>query len=134
MAKYMTKQRRMLLDFLEKHTDQTLSAHEIAAALSESGISVSGISVSAVYRNLAALEADGLVAKEASRDGNEALYRYIHPEHCRDELHLSCKKCGRTFHMEHEAAKAIEALLGKTGAFTLDKSETVLYGVCKNCR
>ena len=129
MAKYMTKQRRMLLDFLEKHTDEMLSAHEIAAALSESGISVS-----AVYRNLAALEADGLVAKEASRDGKEALYRYIDPEHCRDELHLSCKKCGRTFHMEHEAAKALEAVVRKTGAFTLDKSETVLYGVCKNCR
>ena len=129
MSGYMTKQRLCLLDFLKNHADEMLSAHTISEALREKKISVS-----AVYRNLALFEADGIVVKETSRDGNESLYRYIDPEHCKDALHLSCKKCGRTFHMEDDAARALEAVVAKVQSFALDKNGTVIYGVCNDCQ
>ena len=58
MPKYQTKQRTLLLDFLNQHPDELLSAKEIAENLK-----ADNISVSSVYRNLADLEEDGMVVK-----------------------------------------------------------------------
>ena len=58
MAAYITKQRRILLTFLEDHPDESLSAADIAKALADRSISVS-----AVYRNLAALEEEGRIRR-----------------------------------------------------------------------
>ena len=51
MPKYMTKQRKNLLAFLEQHADEELSAKII-----ESELGGMGVSISAVYRNLSDLE------------------------------------------------------------------------------
>lgn len=85
LAKYMTRQRKLLLDFLSAHTDETLSAGQIAAALLDQGISTSSI-----YRNLAALEQNGCLKRAAKPGSQEAYYRYADEEHCQRHLHLSC--------------------------------------------
>ena len=51
MAKYMTKQRKLLLAFLSAHADETLPTSRIVEALADEKISAS-----AIYRNLSALE------------------------------------------------------------------------------
>ncbi len=56
MAKYLTRQRKRLLEYLSEHTDEQMSARQIADALA-----TDEISVSAVYRNLSALEEEGLL-------------------------------------------------------------------------
>ena len=53
MSGYNTKQRRALLTFLGEHPDELLTARQMADALAEKQISLS-----AVYRNLAQLEAE----------------------------------------------------------------------------
>ena len=35
MAKYVTKQRRQLLDYLSRHTDEQMTARQIADALTQ---------------------------------------------------------------------------------------------------
>ncbi len=124
----MTKQRRTLLSYLRGHADEQLSAQEIAAALRDERISLS-----AVYRNLAELEAEGLVRRSAS-NGREASYRFVGAEACRGCLHLSCKRCGRTFHMDAGSAEQLTQVVAKTEGFALDKSDTVLYGLCEFCQ
>ena len=64
MSGYNTKQRRALLAFLEEHPDELLTARQMADALAEKQISLS-----AVYRNLAQLEAEEKVrpAQKAGR-------------------------------------------------------------------
>ena len=106
MSKYMTRQRKILLDFLSKHTDETLSARQIADALSKDDISTS-----AVYRNL----------------------RYVGAEECKNSLHLSCKICGRSIHMDDADAEQLIKNVSKHKGFTIEKSETVLYGICEDC-
>ena len=54
MSKYMTKQRKALLNYLSAHADEKLSAKQI-----EENLSGEGISISAVYRNLSDLEKEG---------------------------------------------------------------------------
>lgn len=56
MPRYTTRQREALLDYLSRHPDQPLTVREIAA-----GVEPDGVSLSAVYRNLAELEAAGLI-------------------------------------------------------------------------
>ena len=129
MAKYMTKQRKLLLDFLSEHTDETLSAGQIAEALSDKGISAS-----AIYRNLAVLEQEGKVKRSVKPGSQEAYYRYADDEHCRGHLHLNCLHCGKTVHLEETETDALAHRLAKNEGFALDRTDTVLYGICADCQ
>lgn len=125
----MTKQRKVLLDYLEKHTDEPLPVQEIAEALEQESISKSS-----VYRNLAELENEGAVRRKYRGAGRELLYQYVGAEACKGSIHLSCKQCGRTFHMTADGAAQLLQDVAKTESFAVDKGDTVLFGVCENCR
>ena len=129
MSKYMTRQRRALLSYLSGHADELLSVQEIADALE-----AEDVSRSAVYRNVTELEAEGKLRRDRGGDAREVFYRYIDAAPCRGSLHLSCKKCGRTFHMDSGGADALTRAVEKTEGFAVDRSDTVLYGMCADCR
>lgn len=129
LAKYMTKQRKLLLDFLSEHTDEALSAGQVAKALSGKGISAS-----AIYRNLAALEQEGKLKRSIKPGSQETYYRYADDEHCRGHLHLSCLRCGKTVHVEETETDALAYQLAKNEGFALDRTDTVLYGICAECQ
>ncbi len=128
MPKYMTKQRKLLTEYLSKRTDESISANQIAEALADK------ISKSAVYRNLADMEAEGKLRRVASKGSREIIYQYVDEEKCHDCLHLSCKNCGKTYHMENAAAEKIINSVMKNEDFDIDKERTVLYGICKDCK
>lgn len=128
MAEYMTDQRRRLLDFLRSNPDKLFSAKEIAGALAESDISVS-----AVYRNLIWLEKAGVISRTAKEGRREIYYSCVDSDECREKIHLTCMKCGDTFHMDQGISERILKAVSKSDGFRIDKSKTVLYGVCKNC-
>ena len=129
MAKYLTRQRRQLLDYLSWHTDEQMTARQIADALTQENISLS-----AVYRNLSDLEADGLLKRSVREGTRDVFYQYIAAEECKDSLHLSCRVCGKSIHLDDaEAERLLDSTLKSTG-FQIDKTETILYGVCADCR
>lgn len=128
MPKYVTKQRKLLTDYLAQHTDESLSAGQIAEALAEE------ISKSAVYRNLAEIEAEGKLRRVAGGGSREVVYQYSDGSGCKGCLHLSCKKCGKTVHMEKQLADALVSRVAESDDFAIDKGETVIYGVCAACR
>ncbi|MBO4870013.1 MAG: transcriptional repressor [Clostridia bacterium] len=125
---YMTSQRKALFEALESHRDEALSADQITALLGERA------SRSAVYRNLSALEAQGLLKKTTASGSSKALYRYTGSEQCRDHLHLECSKCGRTFHLMAPTTDAVIDNVLRDANFSIDRTSTVLYGVCEKCR
>ena len=129
MQKYMTRQRRGLLEYLQSHPDMALSAGQIAAA-----VQGGEISVSAVYRNLAALEEEGKVRRLSRSGSREVFFQYMDAGECRNCLHLSCTKCGRTFHMHALGAAQLVRDVAQNDQFQIDRSETVLYGVCRACQ
>ena len=129
MGKYRTKQRRILLSYLSSHPDQALTARQIAEELAGEGISLS-----AVYRNLAEMEAAEEIKRLSQCGVREALYQYVATPDCRGSLHLSCKKCGKTLHMDPGEAVEILRRVAQTDQFSIDVGETVLYGVCGSCK
>lgn len=46
-----------------------------------------------------ALEAQGKVQRLTKGGSRRAYYRYKAASECTDHLHLSCEKCGKTYHM-----------------------------------
>ena len=90
--------------------------------------------LSAVYRNLSDLEADGLLKRSVREGTRDVFYQYIAAEECKDSLHLSCRVCGKSIHLgDAEAERLLDSTLKSTG-FQIDKTETILYGVCADCR
>ena len=129
MKRYDTRQRDSLLDFLNQHPDQSLSVRQIAQALC-----ARQISLSAVYRNLSQLEAEGLIRKSVKPGSRESYYQFVGAEGCRSHLHLSCTRCGKTFHMDGEHTAQLTRAMCELDGFDLDILKTVLYGVCQDCR
>lgn len=129
MSKYMTKQREVLLGFLAEHPDESFSARQIAKELKDDKISVS-----AVYRNLSALEEDGKLRRVMQGTGREVFYQYADCDVCKECLHLSCKMCGKTYHMSTKGADMLMNNVAAQEKFFIDKVETVLYGVCEKCK
>lgn len=125
---YKTGKRQALFAFLEENAHRSLSAAEIAR-----GVADRGVSQSAVYRNLAALEAEGVVTRTVREGSREAYFRYAGATPCRDRVHLSCTRCGNTFHIEDKKTEQTLSLALRTEGFSLDTHRTVLYGVCKTC-
>ena len=128
MKKYDTRQRDYLISFLNQHPDQLLSVRQIAQELC-----AQQISLSAVYRNLSQLEAEGLIRKSVKPGSREAYYQYVGAEDCHSHLHLSCTRCGKTFHMDAEQTAQLTRAMSELDGFDLDILKTVLYGICQNC-
>lgn len=129
MPRYNTRQRDLLLQYLNDHAHEALTAHEIALALENQSISRS-----AVYRNLSSLVKDGGLRKGAKEDSRDAVYQYIDTDHCHGKLHLTCKTCGMTIHLPEPETEQLMSFLLKEESFSLAPSDTVLYGECKNCQ
>lgn len=129
MAQYNTKQRKLLLEHLSEHPDELLSAHQIAEALQDKKISLG-----TVYRALSQLEIEKKVRRSVKTGTRDTFYQYIAAETCKHALHMSCTKCGKTFHMAAENAASLTKSLEKNEKFTLDTNVTVLYGICAACR
>ncbi len=128
MPQYATRQRKALLQFLQAHPDERFSARQIADALEPEGVSLS-----AVYRNLAALETQGMIRRAPKGGSNEVFYRFTQADACKQHLHLSCSQCGKTFHMDVPATNSLAEQVAMSADFQLDRESTVLYGVCGAC-
>ena len=129
MPKYITRQRRLITEYLSRHADELISAQSVADALKDESVSQSS-----VYRNLSELEEEGKLRRGSKGGAREVYYQYTAAESCRGCVHLSCTSCGRTFHMEADGAEKLASYLMDTQGFRVDRAETVLYGVCRECR
>ena len=125
---YKTKQRELILSFFEANPDQSFSVMEIAEKIKEEGVSVS-----AIYRNLALLEKEGRVRKSVKQGTHEAYYRFLDCHECREHIHMQCVECGKTTHLDDQATSALLNGVMANSDFSVDRSTTVLYGVCHDC-
>lgn len=128
MSEYMTEQRRKLLDFFKNHPDKRFTAKQVAESLKKSDISIS-----AIYRNLSKLEQDGYLSRTVRQGSSESCYQSLFSECCRECIHLSCIKCGNTFHMDHDVSAALMEGVSRQDGFKISRAKTVLYGICSRC-
>lgn len=125
---YKTDQRNILLEFLQENPDKMFSEKQIEEILSSKGISRS-----ALYRNLQALELNGKIKRCTKTGSREIYFQYVGLQDCKSHIHLSCKKCGKIFHMESKVADSIINNVESSQGFAIDLGETTIYGTCRTC-
>lgn len=134
MAEYETKQRRILLDYLNAHPDRGFSVEELYdGLLSEQALeAIPGKST--IYRLIARLVQENLVKRFAVGNGRTFAYQIVACEACDSHLHLKCTECGYLYHMDHAISEQIMREVLSRSDFSLDEKETVLFGICKDCK
>ena len=122
---YQTRQGQQVLEFLQAHPAQQLTAEEIAAALAESGVARA-----TVYRHLDKLAEAGLICRHQAE--GKACYRYV-GEACGEHYHLICSCCGKVVHLDCDHLSHLAQHIAADHGFCLDAAQTVLYGRCSAC-
>lgn len=124
---YRTEQREKLYRLFEENPHESFTARELADRIGDS------ISLSAVYRNLADLEAAGRVSVSVLPGDITRRYRIAGHGSCSRHLHFSCLKCGSVIHLSESGTKRLGRMLAANG-LKLDLAKTVINGLCKTCR
>jgi len=127
---YRTKQRQAILDYMIAHAAEHVTVEEVFDALKASGESVGKTTV---YRHIEKLVAAGSVRKYHIEGGTSACYQYHNSEACGEHFHLKCISCGKLVHLDCEFMHGIDAHIFEHHGFRIDNTQTVLYGVCKQC-
>ena len=130
MAHYQTAQKKLLLDFLREHSRQAFTLEELAAAL-EGREHAPGKST--LYRLMPLLVQEGRVKRFVRGTSRQFLYQMM-GESCRTHLHLKCSICGQMVHMGHEESLELVRMIDKKYHFSVSEGDTVLFGLCENCR
>ncbi len=128
---YNTRQKRELLSFLKERSMRHFSVDEVVFELRDRG---EKIGRSTVYRYLELLADQGSVRKYQSVQG---ITQYQHVEdasRCDDHFHMMCSRCGNLLHVDCGQMRAMSEHLMKDHGFLLDPRETILVGLCRECR
>lgn len=128
---YKTAGRQSLLLFFEQHPDRQFTAEELYLAVSET----TNVGKSSVYRHLSLLCESDTVKRFYSDERGKNVYQYVGEScDCREHFHEKCIRCGCVVHLDcHAMHEIAEHLLGEHG-FLVDPGQTILYGVCADCR
>ena len=134
MAEYETRQRRMLLGFLQSHPDRGFSVEELHDGLRETCPDDLIPGKSTLYRLIGRLVSEGAVKRFSVGHGRQFAYQIVDCAECDAHLHLKCTACGCLYHMDHAVSEQIMREVFSRSEFSLDEKETVLFGVCKDCK
>jgi len=127
---YRTKQREIILRFLQNNSGRHLTADDVCDHLRAGGTAVGRATV---YRHLERMVESGEVRRYKMDDAG-ACYQYSGGEEdCGTHHHLKCTECGRLFHMECDVLNTIAGHVREHHGFVLDSERTVLYGRCADC-
>ena len=126
-----TAQKLEFRRFLEANRDREMTVAEMAEALKEAG---SGIGIATVYRGVKRLEAEGVLARRVTGNGNSTVYRYCGDESVRSMHILFCQVCGKTVPISYELANRFEQSVSDKTGFAVNDHQLLLYGHCPECR
>ena len=128
MKTYQTQQKKLLIEFLKKNSNNPLSIEQIVMGLQ--GQSSPGKST--VYRLVNRLVEEGYVRRFSQGNNRHFVYQLLDDKGCADHMHCRCVSCCKLFHMDHKLSKTMEQMLAGSG-FALDPQKTTLMGTCKGC-
>ena len=134
MSHYQTRQKRMLLQYLESNCEHAFTVDELSVCMQNDLLTKSVPGKSTIYRMMPMLVNEGLVKRFVKGNSRQFLYQMVCGENCNCHLHLKCSACGKLFHMEDQESKDILQRVLKKHRFAVDKESTVLFGFCENCK
>lgn len=120
-----TRQKDVIRESLA-HTDGFVSAQRLHERLEDDG---EHISLATVYRQLNAMEEQGLV--DTVRMNGQQLFRLCSDD--RHHHHLVCVSCGKTVEID-PPSEAWLRNVADTYGFTIESHTLEVFGLCADCR
>jgi len=121
----LTPQRRAILDLINQ-SNRHWDAEEVARALADAGCSMG---IATVYRGLAALEAQGLIAS-VQLAGKRRYERADKAHHD----HLFCTECGGLEEFVHDKIEALQREVAAANGFRMRGHQLLIFGICRRCQ
>ena len=121
----VTTRQKLILEELENCLEEK-SGQQLHRTLTEANFN---IGLTTVYRHLRALQQKGLVRCRNLPTG-EALYSLVN----RDQHHLTCVDCGKTFVLNTCPIKNIDLSNAQKRNFQLLFHTLEFFGFCENCQ
>ena len=115
---YHTRQKKLIIDYLEKNKNKFVSIAEIYDAIKEKCDKIGQVTV---YRFINKLEKNGELRIETK---NNTKYVQLITDECSDHYHLN--------HLECDDFDEINKHIFKDHDFIIDNN-TMIYGRCKKC-
>ena len=129
---YRTKNRDALVSYLQTREGEHVTVNEIHDHFRSTG---STMGVATIYRQLEQLVADGQMRKYTVDSSSAACFEYIGAAHGHARfIHCKCEKCGKLLHIDRREIEEMARLLEERSGFRMDNVQTVLYGVCGDCK
>ena len=128
MANYNTKQREVILEFLNKNKSECLTVSDILTKLKKEGIGQTTI-----YRFLNQLEKEKLIRKYQIENGLGCTYQLVDNECLDNHIHLKCMDCGKLIHLDCKEMNYLIGHVNDNHKFNMDISKTIIYGKCTKC-
>ncbi len=132
-AQYQTKQRDILLAYLESMSGQHITVNDVCEYFKAEGKS---IGTTTVYRHLEKMVDQGVVTKYVIDAGSPACFEFIGTDsHYEDGIcyHCKCEVCGKLEHMHCEELPQVQMHIKEHHGFTINPKRTVFYGICDSC-
>lgn len=127
---YQTKQQEAIEKLFSTLGQACFTADEAHRMLAEKGLE---IGKTTVYRAITRLCQSGRLRRYAPHERGEAAHYQYNP--CTEcHLHIRCTFCGALAHLHCEEVESFASHLTQHHGFMLDESQTILYGICENCR
>ncbi len=117
----LTSQRKYIVEAIKNLGHSTIN--EIADELDENGVSMA---LSTVYRSLESLEKQSVVRKIATKCGQDFYEMFDQPRHD----HFICSRCHKILDIPRDETEfEVKIVDGNL----IRSSETIYYGLCKEC-
>ena len=132
-SKYKTKQREILLDYLESVPGVHITASDVCEYFKSQG---ANIGQSTVYRQLESLVDEGIINKYIIDGNSPACFEYVGTNSHEDAdicFHCKCEKCGKLIHLRCDELEEIQVHLYEEHRFKMNPMRTVFYGLCEQC-
>lgn len=127
---YRTKQKRLVLACMSAHDDTYLTVDEVRDLLHDEGAEVGRATI---WRILESAAFEGAMAKVTGGERGAARYR-SRKTSAVGQGQLSCLRCGRAFPLDCSMLESFASHVEAHHEFVIDRSRTVLYGMCGSCR
>ena len=131
MAEYHTEQKKLLINFLREHKENSYTVQDICKELNKEG---SSVGQSTVYRLMTKLVQEKQVRKQIAESSRKAVYRIALDSEYHNHLHLQCVQCGKILHLDEKISDSLVDTVQKLNNFSVSEEDTVLLGKCAGCK
>lgn len=132
MEHYNTKKKQMIIDFMTKHREKSLSIDEWLVLMKSENVYTKLPARSTLFRQIQMLVEEKKVIR-SSTSNKTTKYCIASCLNIEDHLHLKCLICGDLVHISRNISNSFMEIINSDYNFYVSTTESIIYGRCGSC-